>query len=217
MNRAFGFESRGSEEEMVDSMLSSSSSSEADSEVFYEPSYAALQSSDMSMPWNLDVNVTSFQDVVTLFNINVNFTLFLLSLICAISWIVYITFYSSRVTGVVLTKIANRFVKVGCVKIGKFTASLLQGSRKLTNIRCCGYVEYFGLTLKLDITGSLSISVLSGKVMFRDVAYITEDFSLRVQDGWVIFRWWRAYVPKDISEGELTVFYILRLETFIMF
>lgn len=43
--------------------------------------------------------------------------------------------------------------------------------------------------------------VLSGKIMFRDVVYITQDFSLRIQDGWTIFRWWRSYVPKDVSEG----------------
>ena len=27
--------------------------------------------------------------------------------------------------------------------------------------------------------------------MFRDVLYITEDYSLRIQLGYVIFRWWR--------------------------
>lgn len=37
--------------------------------------------------------------------------------------------------------------------------------------------------------------------MFRDIVYATEDFSLRIQDGWLVFRWWRSYVPRDISEG----------------
>ena len=36
--------------------------------------------------------------------------------------------------------------------------------------------------------------------MFRDVVYMTNDYTLRVQDGWVIFRWWRSYVPKHVSE-----------------
>ena len=36
--------------------------------------------------------------------------------------------------------------------------------------------------------------------MFRDIAYITSDYTLRVQDGFLIFRWWRKYVPKDASE-----------------
>ena len=36
--------------------------------------------------------------------------------------------------------------------------------------------------------------------MFRDLAYITTDYTLRVQDGFLIFRWWRKYVPKDASE-----------------
>lgn len=36
--------------------------------------------------------------------------------------------------------------------------------------------------------------------MFRDVVYICADYSVRVQDGYFIFRWWRSYVPKDVSE-----------------
>lgn len=48
--------------------------------------------------------------------------------------------------------------------------------------------------------GSFTINALSGKIMFRDIIYITHDYSVRVQDGYLIFRWWRAYVPKDVSE-----------------
>lgn len=53
--------------------------------------------------------------------------------------------------------------------------------------------------------GSFTVNVLSGKIMFRDVVYITHDYSVRVQDGYLIFRWWRSYVPKDVSEGKLAV------------
>ncbi|XP_024891805.1 uncharacterized protein KIAA1109-like isoform X13 [Temnothorax curvispinosus] len=48
--------------------------------------------------------------------------------------------------------------------------------------------------------GSVTLSALSGKIMFRDIVYITTDYSFRIQDGWLIFRWWRSYVPKDVSE-----------------
>ena len=48
--------------------------------------------------------------------------------------------------------------------------------------------------------GSLSFSVMAGKVMFRDFALLTPDYSVRAQDGYLIFRWWRSYVPKDVSE-----------------
>lgn len=41
---------------------------------------------------------------------------------------------------------------------------------------------------------------LAGKIMFRDVVFICFDYSIRVQDGYFIFRWWRSYVPKDVSE-----------------
>lgn len=36
--------------------------------------------------------------------------------------------------------------------------------------------------------------------MFRDVVFICFDYSIRIQDGYFIFRWWRSYVPKDVSE-----------------
>lgn len=47
------------------------------------------------------------------------------------------------------------------------------------------------------------MNALSGKIMFRDVVYITHDYTIRVQDGYLIFRWWRSYVPKDVSEGNM--------------
>ncbi|XP_058048398.1 bridge-like lipid transfer protein family member 1 isoform X3 [Ahaetulla prasina] len=45
--------------------------------------------------------------------------------------------------------------------------------------------------------GSFSFSVLSGKIMVREIYYITEDFSIRIQDGFIIFRWWKMYNPKQ--------------------
>ncbi|ELW62631.1 hypothetical protein TREES_T100015065 [Tupaia chinensis] len=47
------------------------------------------------------------------------------------------------------------------------------------------------------LVGSFSFSVLSGKVMVREIYYITEDMSIRIQDGFVIFRWWKMYNPKQ--------------------
>ena len=52
------------------------------------------------------------------------------------------------------------------------------------------------------ITGSFAFSILSGKIMFRDVHYITEDFAVRIQDGFLILRWWRPYIYKEITEGK---------------
>lgn len=48
--------------------------------------------------------------------------------------------------------------------------------------------------------GSLTMNPLAGKIMFREVVYVTFDYTVRVQDGYIIFRWWRTYVPKDVSE-----------------
>lgn len=38
--------------------------------------------------------------------------------------------------------------------------------------------------------------------MFRGIHYITEDFSVRIEYGWIIFKWWRPYVYKELGAGE---------------
>uniref|UniRef100_A0A182M138 Fragile site-associated protein C-terminal domain-containing protein n=1 Tax=Anopheles culicifacies TaxID=139723 RepID=A0A182M138_9DIPT len=95
-----------------------------------------------------------------------NMVWLLVSLLSSIVWMVYITFYNSRLVGCVITKLANRLYVRGA---------------------------YFKI-------GSLNVNPLAGKIMFRDVVYVCFDYTVRVQDGYFIFRWWRSYVPKDVSE-----------------
>ncbi|XP_033635636.1 transmembrane protein KIAA1109 homolog [Asterias rubens] len=60
--------------------------------------------------------------------------------------------------------------------------------------------------------GSISVSLLSGKLMFRDVTYITVDYACRIQDGLLILRWWRQYLQvgdQDNSQGFVNRVYIL--------
>ncbi|CAH1991192.1 unnamed protein product [Acanthoscelides obtectus] len=95
-----------------------------------------------------------------------NFAILLSSLVFAVAWVIYITYYNSRVVAYIITQIVNKlFISDGFFKIG-----------------------------------SLTINALSGKIMFRDVVYVNYDYTTRVQDGYLIFRWWRSYVPKDVSE-----------------
>lgn len=70
-----------------------------------------------------------------------------------------------------------------------------------TDLVYCIISEYLFRSY-FKLTGSFTLSALSGKIMFRDIVYITTDYSFRIQDGWLIFRWWRSYVPKDVSEGK---------------
>ncbi|XP_058888337.1 bridge-like lipid transfer protein family member 1 isoform X4 [Acipenser ruthenus] len=85
----------------------------------------------------------------------------------------------------------------------------------VATILSCGWIIYLtyynsrnvGLILTLILNrlyknghihiGSFSFSVLSGKVMFRDIYFINEDMSIRIQDGFLIFRWWKMYNPKQ--------------------
>ncbi|XP_050415172.1 bridge-like lipid transfer protein family member 1 [Patella vulgata] len=90
----------------------------------------------------------------------------LLAMLIAMAWTIYLTYYHSRVMGIIIGAVLNKF------------------------LRYLGHIKF----------GSFSFSVLSGKVMFRDFHIITEDYSLRIQYGWIIFRWWRPYVYKEINE-----------------
>ncbi|KAJ6668797.1 hypothetical protein lerEdw1_012281 [Lerista edwardsae] len=85
----------------------------------------------------------------------------------------------------------------------------------VATILSCGWIIYLtyynsrniGLILTLVLNrlhkngyihiGSFSFSVLSGKIMVREIYYITEDMSIRIQDGFIIFRWWKMYNPKQ--------------------
>ena len=48
-----------------------------------------------------------------------NFAVFMFSLIFGMFWVTYITFFNSRVVGAIFTKIANRFVNEGYIKVRK--------------------------------------------------------------------------------------------------
>ena len=61
------------------------------------------------------------------------------------------------------------------------------------------------------------MSVLSGKVMFRDVYFITKDYSLRIQLGLAIFRWWRPLTLKKINEGQSVHLLVIESELFVAF
>lgn len=52
--------------------------------------------------------------------IDSNFIWLLCSLVTAISWVIYIAYYNSRVIGYIITRLLNRFViRQGYVKVGE--------------------------------------------------------------------------------------------------
>ena len=90
------------------------------------------------------------------------FWLMVTSIVMLIGWIIFLTFYLSRIIGILISFLLNRYLKWA-----KIDASI-----------------------SFD---SFSISVLAGKVMFRNFAYVTDDYTARCWDGWIIFSFWRCY------------------------
>lgn len=161
--------------------------------------------------------------------------------IMSCGWIIYLTYYNSRNIGLILTVIINRLYKNGYIHIGKVTSLLASVSLVVCSAA-------FNDDCVFLLAGSFSFSVLSGKVMFRDVYYINKDMSIRwgvlefklfffpslkttflyspprglfvfvygihlsvtvlymfasrIQDGLLIFRWWKMYNPKQKLHGQ---------------
>ncbi|GLV32898.1 tweek [Carabus blaptoides fortunei] len=154
------------------------------------------------------------------------------NLIFAISCVMYITYYNSRVAGYNITRIVNRlFIRDGFFKIGSFTVNVLSGKIMFRDVfewmrATIVFSNEYGIHADNDAVGDLIFanswvmyityynSRVAGYIITRivnrlfirdgffkiDVVYITHDYSVRVQDGYLIFRWWHSYVPKDVSE-----------------
>jgi hypothetical protein len=52
--------------------------------------------------------------------------------------------------------------------------------------------------------GSFSVSLLAGKIMFRNLLYITSDYTIKINDGYVIFSYWRLVPKKSEIEVDRT-------------
>ncbi len=62
--------------------------------------------------------------------------------------------------------------------------------------RMLGFILTWMLRLKghsnVDFRiGSISLSFIAGKIMFRDLLLVCDDFSIRCNDGWLVFSYWR--------------------------
>uniref|UniRef100_A0A914ZZW4 Bridge-like lipid transfer protein family member 1 N-terminal domain-containing protein n=1 Tax=Parascaris univalens TaxID=6257 RepID=A0A914ZZW4_PARUN len=101
------------------------------------------------------------------------FWLMLGSLVLFIVWIVFLTFYLSRIVGPIVAFFLTRVVRLK------------------------GYNGYISL-------GSFSISLVAGKMMFRDLQWSSCDYSFHCNDGWIIFSYWKFVSAKPIPNSSDT-------------
>lgn len=101
--------------------------------------------------------------------------MFSIATIMSCGWIIYLTYYNSRNIGLVLTLIINRLYKNGYIHIGELVLILFL----FVHFSWLIFLFLPFIYLFICFTGSFSFSVLSGKVMFRDVYFINEDMSIR--------------------------------------
>jgi hypothetical protein len=82
-----------------------------------EPEVSTLVSLEAKR-WNLSLSDTVFENFDN-FQVDSNFAFLLSSLICGMIWIIYITYYNSRVIGYIVTRLLKRFyIKDGYLKVG---------------------------------------------------------------------------------------------------
>uniref|UniRef100_F1KPJ4 Bridge-like lipid transfer protein family member 1 C-terminal domain-containing protein n=1 Tax=Ascaris suum TaxID=6253 RepID=F1KPJ4_ASCSU len=102
-----------------------------------------------------------------------SFWLMLGSLVLFIVWIVFLTFYLSRIVGPIVAFFLTRVARLK------------------------GYNGYISL-------GSFSISLMAGKMMFRDLQWSNCDYSFHCNDGWIIFSYWKFVSAKPIPNSSDT-------------
>ena len=73
---------------------------------------------------------------------------FFISLLAAVFWTIYITYYNSRVIGLIATLIINKFVKYGRVNVGEYIFYLFGLTLVLLNLDLSIYK-----TLKFSLSG----------------------------------------------------------------
>jgi len=81
---------------------------------FSENGLFVWNSSDMGEAFQWNFTKTNLEDIA----MDANFAWLIFSLLVAMIWFTYVTHYSSRVFGQILTKIINRFVGGGYIRIG---------------------------------------------------------------------------------------------------
>ena len=65
-----------------------------------------------------------------------NFAMLLGSLVFAISWVIYITYYNSRLVGYIITKIVNKLlIRSGSFKIGAWQCAQVRSDLKVLPFR----------------------------------------------------------------------------------
>uniref|UniRef100_A0A1I7S228 FSA_C domain-containing protein n=1 Tax=Bursaphelenchus xylophilus TaxID=6326 RepID=A0A1I7S228_BURXY len=104
----------------------------------------------------------------------INFFLLLGALLLFVTWAVFSVYFFSRVCGTLI-----------CVFLKRLLPYLMGEQQQL---------QHFSL-------GSFSVSLLAGKIMFREVLWVTDDYSLRINDGYLIFSFWRRVPRKEELEA----------------
>lgn len=46
--------------------------------------------------------------------------------------------------------------------------------------------------------------------MFREFLLVTDDYTIRVNDGWIILSYWR-YIPKDVVVQDCMYFLLFKI------
>ena len=87
---------------------------------------------------------------------------FLVAILFAFAYLVFVMFYHARLLGLILTYASRVF---------------------LFRWKRCFSVE------------SISMSVIGGKIMFRNLQFVTPDYEIKIHDGFISFLWWARVDP----------------------
>uniref|UniRef100_A0AC35TQR5 FSA_C domain-containing protein n=1 Tax=Rhabditophanes sp. KR3021 TaxID=114890 RepID=A0AC35TQR5_9BILA len=84
-------------------------------------------------------------------------------------WFIFLIFFFSRIVALIVKALIKWYLKF------------------------CGYGN-----VHFDL-GSFEINIIAGKIMFRNVVMVNNDMSLKINDGWIVFSYWKkSPKPQDL-------------------
>jgi hypothetical protein len=107
---------------------------------------------------------------------SVEFWLLLTSIVLGVLWIIFVTYYASRILGPMIAFVLTRYLRWN---------RMIDDNSHIT----------------ID---SFTIHILGGKIMLRNAAYINDDYTIRCNDAWIIFAYWNYYNGRRLGIDDMT-------------
>lgn len=102
--------------------------------------------------------------------------LLLLPALLSLLWVLVDLFYSSSLLGWAVTRLAGAFLRGSAIHLGKGGAYT---SATAASVHSRAFARIVTTPISVMCVGAVQVSLLTGRVLFKDFHYYCRDFSIR--------------------------------------